>query len=185
MSDSGVGGTVVWARRVDEEQSGREWRRFGLWYALPAGVIALVALLFGGFGALLGVLILLGGIGGMIAFWIWLTQRNRRTNPDIRLIDQRLVHGSGSVHLSDIEAWSSRYASGGGGSISSGSPASIVFRIPVMRDGARGVRPDGGPAYEVVHFFFPGMHGHELDEAAHALQQWIPAPYVDIEGLRY
>lgn len=180
-------GVLVWQRRIDEEALEDHWRRFGLWYAAPAAVGALIAIVLGGFGEMLGVLILLGGIGAMIAGWIYLHGKSMRANPEIRVIDGQLVQANNTVTVADIEAWTTHRstASGGGGVGNNGPAAMVILRIPVIRDGVRGVRPDGGEAFELVRLPWPEMTPDELTGVRTALTPHIPAAWVTIDQINY
>lgn len=180
MSDPEAQGAVVWKRQIDEAAAGRYWRKFGLWYVGPTVVGALLALVLGGPGAMLGVLILLGGIGALIALMIWLFDKGRKANAEIRLVDGQLVDKTTAVRTSDVEAWTTHKSRVAG---SRGPTAHVFFRVPVMRDGVRGVRPDGGPAFDLVRFPWPEMTAEELVGLRLALEPHLQAPWVPLEQL--
>jgi hypothetical protein len=181
MDRAGAGGTIVWQRSFDEKALRRRWRFFTRWYVIPLVVALLVALVLGGPGAMLGVFILFGGIGALLAFALWLYDRSLREHPEIHLVDGRLVQGDTAVCLDDVEVWSTLRSLG---SSATASPiAVVIFRVPHVRDGRRGVRPDGGAAYERVRFGWTEMTSTELDEVRRALAPHVPAPWVPADEL--
>lgn len=158
------------------------WTKFGRWFAAPSVLVALLALVLGGVGAMFGVLILLGGIGALLALWIWTLNSGLRSSPEIRLVDGRLVHDTNEVPIVDIEAWTTYKSTSSGQS--HGPSAIVMFRIPVIRDGIRGVRPDGGPAFELVKFTWREMYGAELESVRDALEPLIASRWVPLEEVR-
>lgn len=183
MSEDASAGGVVWARHIDRSASTQRWRKFGLWILLPTVVGLVLALLFGGMGAFLGVLILLGGIGGLMALLLWLYNLSLRQNPEIRLVEGQLVQGRTTVTLAAVESWTTHRRTGPTGNVG-GPVAQVIFRIPVHRDGVRGVRLDGGPAFDTVHFGWGEMPEDELAGVRRALEPHIAAPWVAMERLR-
>ena len=177
----------VWERQIDEEAASRRWSQLLRWYVAPSVAIGVLALVLGGPWELLGVFILLGSVGALLALGIWIYDKGRRANTTIDLIDGKFVLGRIEVTVADIEAWttheSNRIGSMDNGVSSGGPAAQAIFRVRVMRDGARGVRPDGGPAFDLVRFPWPEMTTNELDGVRQALTTHIRAPWVELEGL--
>ncbi|MEE9414441.1 MAG: hypothetical protein V3V01_04085 [Acidimicrobiales bacterium] len=183
MSDELAAGLLVWSRQIDESAIQPRWAKFGKWFAAPAAAGALLALLLDGFGAMLGVLILLGGIGVLLALGIWSLNKNLRSNPKIQLVDGVLVQQKTSVKVADIEAWTTHKSTGSASVTSSVNKGMVIFRIPVIRDGVRGARPDGGPAFELVNFSCPEMGETELAGLRDALNPHIAAQWVPFESI--
>lgn len=177
----------VWQRQIDEGAASRRWSLLVRWFVVPSAAIGLLALILGGPWALLGVLILLGSVGGLLALWIWVYDKGLRANTTIDLIDGKLVLGRIEATVADIEAWSTHKSNSVGSvnnGVSTGGPsAQAIFRVPVMRDGVRGLRPDGGPAYDLVRFPWPEMTADELAGVRQALASHITAPWVELDAL--
>ena len=61
--------------------------------------------------------------------------------------------GRRTVAVEQIEAWTThrrtKPARSAGGLI---PVAQVIFRVPLIPEGPRGTRPDGGPAYDTVRF---------------------------------
>lgn len=181
---------VLWQRSIDPDAQSRRWRKLALYYGLPVGVALLAGLLLGGVGALLGLLIFLGLFGLMLAAWILLLGHNERVNPEILLEDGSLSVGRRRVRVDEVEAWTTAMTKA---STSVGAPnqvsqsftlAKVFLRVPVVRDGARATRPDGGPAFDVVEFVWPSLSREELDTIRVALEPHVPGPYVTLEEIR-
>ncbi len=177
----------VWERQIDEGAASRRWSQLLRLYVMPSLAIGVLALVLGGPWELLGVVILLGSIGLLLALWIWIYDKGLRANTTIDLIDGKLVLGRYEASIADIEAWTTHKSNSVGSmtnGVSTGGPsAQVIFRIPVMRDGVRGVRPDGGLAYELVRFPWPEMSSDELAGVRQALTPHVRAPWVELDGL--
>ncbi len=177
----------VWQRQFDEGAASHRWSRFVRWFVAPSAAIGLLALILGGPWALLGVLILLGSVGALLALWIWIYDKGLRANRTIDLIDGKLVLGRIEAPIAAIEAWTTHKSTSVGtvtnGVASGGPSAQVIFRVPVMRDGVRGLRPDGGPAFELVRFPWPEMTSDELAGIRQALAPHISAPWVELDAL--
>jgi len=85
------------------EKQRRSMKLFWLFYGLPAGLIILVEGLIEGLGGAAGLLILLGVLGAMIFFTIWLMNRTRRTNTTIRRQGGELVWAQRRVPIDQVE----------------------------------------------------------------------------------
>ena len=183
-------GHVVWRRPFDPEARGRRRRKLLLGYGLPFVLALAVGYAVGGTGALLGLAILLGLFGLLLVAWVELISHNERMNPEIRIDGDSLVVGRKRVRIADAEAWTTVMRKQ---TTSVGAPnttshrctlARLRFRIPVVRDGERVTRPDGGPAFEVVGFAWPAMGADQLDGIRAALEPHLSAPYVPADRIR-
>ena len=181
---------VVWRRSFDEHARGRRRRKLLLWYGLPGAVVLAVGFALGGTGPFLGLLILLGLFGLLLFAWMELLSHNERMNPEVRIEGDTLVVGRRRVNIDHAEAWSTAMATQ---TTSVGAPshstsrfqlAKVLIRVPVMRDGVRATRPDGGQAFDVVGFAWPAMNADELEELRVALAPHLDAPWVPLEKLR-
>lgn len=185
MSNDQAQGVVVWTRDFDRTASRRRWKNFGVWFLAPLLIALVLALALGGAGAFLGVLILVGGIGALIALLLWLYDKALMQNPEIRLVDGQLRMGRRAVAVEQIESWTTHRRTKPARSAGGVSPvAQAIFRVPVMREGTRGTRPDGGPAFDTVHFGWGEMSAEELDGVRKALDAHVAAPWVPLERLR-
>lgn len=150
---------------------------------MPLAAGLALALVLGGVGAFLGVLILCGGIGALVGVLLFFYDWNLRQNAEIRLAGGQLVLGRNAVSVAEIEAWTShRRTTSAGGDYT--PVAQVIFRVAVYADGVRGVRPDGGPAFETVHFGWGAMPPEELEDVRRALEPVIAASWVPLEQLR-
>lgn len=186
---------VIWSREIDHDAIAQRWRKFGLYFVLPSVIALLVALVAGGVGAFLGVLILLGLFGLLLFTLVFFKNFNARANATIELAGDDLVMGRRRVDLSRVEAWSTA-ASGEDWGIRDqalfGNPMSgnaitarVSFRLAVYDDaGQRAVRPGGGPAYEVVSLAWAMMPPDHLDRLRVALEPYVDAPLVPADELR-
>ena len=156
--------------------------KLGKWYGIPMAIALLIALVAGGFGAFLGVLILLGGIGLLLVVGVIGYNKQKASNPEIRLVDGKLVMGKVEVTIADIERWTTHKVRRT--SDVPGPDAVAVFRVPIFRDGERGVRPDGGPAFETITFGWQEMTPAEIDGVRDALVPHVSALWVPIDRLR-
>jgi hypothetical protein len=181
---------ILWRRTIDVDAQRRRWRKLALFYGLPSGIALLAGAAIGGMGAFLGLLILLGLFGLLLAAWIVLIGHNLRANPEIVLDDGFLRAGRRQVRVDEVEAWTTAMIKA---STSVGAPnqvshsfslAKVLFRIPVHRNGRRARRPDGGPAFDVLGFVWPSMTAEELETIRIALEPHVPGPYVPLEALR-
>lgn len=187
---SGDAGVAVWHRTIDREAQGRRWRKLGLLYALPAAIALLAGLLLGGMGPFFGLLILLGLFGLLLAAWIVLIGHNEGMNAEIVLEDGALVLGRRRVRVDEVEGWTTVMTKA---STSVGAPnqvsqsyslAKVLFRVPVVRNGQRATRPDGGPAFDLVEFAWPSMSVEELERIRVALEPHLPGIYRPLEEIR-
>lgn len=184
MSEQTSEGEIVWARQFDDAASKRRWKAFRRWALLPLAVVLVVAFMLGGVGAFLGVSILAGGLVGMVAVLFWLIDVNLKQNPEIRLVDGRLVQGRRAVTVADIERWTTRRSTSVRRNLDSSPETQVIFRVPVFHDGVRGERADGGPAFETSSFAWGQMSTEELDGVRDALEPHIDAPWVPPGDLR-
>lgn len=94
---------TIWERPVDLDQQRKYLQRFWLFYGVPAGLIILVGGLIEGLGGAAGLLMLLGTLGGMIFFTIWLMNRTKRTNTVISRKGDELCWASRRVRIGQID----------------------------------------------------------------------------------
>ena len=94
---------IIWERPVDLDKQRRNLRLFWLLYGVPAGLIILVGGLIEGLGGAAGLLILLGTLGAMIFFTIWLMNRTKRTNTVISREGDELCWANRRVRIDQIE----------------------------------------------------------------------------------
>lgn len=172
----GTGGVVIWRRLVDRAAAKRRWNKLGLYYGVPMAIALLAALVLGGFGAFLGVLILLGLFGSLLVGIVFFSNHNAAANPTIELVDGSLVLGRRRVEIAAItgwgtavtaENWDVRGAALGNPMSSSAATARVVFRTS-----------DG-----IVRFVWAGMPPEHLEQVRAALQPYIRAPLMPVEQL--
>lgn len=188
MSGTDERGIVVWQRDIDHEAGARRWRRFLLWYVAPVVVIMIIVAVAVGIGEALGVLILAGLFGLMLAGWIFFVTLNDRSGAEIRLVDGELVFGNKRVPVAEVECWSTRRSSMVSVHTAMGRKGNFeavaMFRFPMMDGGRRGVRMDGGEAYSAKTFGWATMGQDEIEGVRAALTPHIPAPWVTPEELQ-
>ncbi|MDJ0976778.1 MAG: hypothetical protein QNJ98_20145 [Planctomycetota bacterium] len=184
MNEATANGDAIWTRTFDEERNRGRWKRFLKLYVLPMAIVLGVGAALGGLGAFLGLLILLGIFGGMLALWIWMHGFLLRQNPIIRLVDGQLVWGQKSVPVDAIEAWTTyRDPYIPRTQFAGKLVAQVIFRVAVYNDGERATRADGEPASDNVVFGWAEMPPEELAEVRAALEPHIDAPWITRDEL--
>lgn len=180
-------GTVIWTRPIDHEAIARNKQRFLRWYVLPSIALALLALVLGGPGQMLGVLILLGLFGLLLFVGVWAVGVTKRQNPEIRLDGQTLVLGNKRIDLTDLESWTVFQSTGFNAvsdSPSGGLSSVVLFRFPDYHEGERGVRMDGGAAFRTESIGWANMPESDLMGVRESIAPHMPAPYVEHERFR-
>lgn len=195
MSDSSTSpGTVIWTREVDHDALADRWRKLGKYYGLPCLAALVIALVAGGFGAFLGVLIVLGTFSLLVVGWVFFKNVGARQNATISLVDDHIVMGNRRVDRSRIESWATRYSEvdlGVREMAVSGNPMAgdaitgrLVFRLAMYDEsGDRGVRADGGPAFETEVFAWAEMSAESLERMAASIAPHIDAPRVEVDDI--
>jgi predicted lipid-binding transport protein (Tim44 family) len=165
---------TIWERRVERDKHRRNLRLFWMLYGIPAGIIIVVGGLIEGLGGAAGLLILLGVIGSMIFFAIWLTGRNERTNPTITRDGDHLCWASRRVPISQVASFTTfqREASMTMVGIT-GSHTNAAADIGT----ARFELTDGN----TVDFAFPHLDDHQLEELRAALDAVLPGKWRPLE----
>lgn len=180
-----MGTCVIWTRTIDRTA---HRRRYG-WLALLVGAPSLLAMaclgVVQGPMEALGLCILTGGFGGMVAVGIAMANLTESMNPTLSLTDDgQLVLGQGSgarqVKLEDVVAWSTGMVDESTSvyvpnrSFSSRvdlRSARLVFRVRT-EDGVETVRTGWGE--------MPQSH---LDEVRASVAPHLEAPWVPLEQL--
>jgi hypothetical protein len=100
---------VIWRREIDHDKLARRNQRFLRWYAIPLAVVLVVVAIAVDPWSALGILILFGGVGGLAYLWLWLTNRNERSNPVLWTEDGRLhISTTTSVVIADVDRYALR-----------------------------------------------------------------------------
>ncbi len=180
---------LIWSRQINDEALARRWRALGLFYAAPTAIVLVIALALGGVGAFLGVAILFGVFGALLVALVFFKNLNARSNRTIELRNGRLSLGARHVELARLESWTASTDAETWGVTDAaifGNPmagnaitARVLFRLAVVdAAGQRSVRPDGGPAFEIVQFAWAEMPPDELHALTATLAQHLRAPFV-------
>ncbi len=189
------GGRVIWTREVDHDAIAKRRQNLGRYFGAPSAIALVAALIFGGFGAFLGVLILVGMFGLLVGGLVFFKNFNARMNHTIELVGDELVMGQRRVDLTRVEAWSttaseedwgvSNMALGGNPMAGNAITAQVSFRLAVFDDaGQRAAGPGGAPAYDVVTLAWPEMPPDHLQRLQATLEPHIDAPLVGSGELR-
>ena len=146
-------------------------RRFTRWYAIPVAVLVVAVAAWSGIGPAAGVLILFGGIGLLLFAWVWLTGRNRRTNPEVTFDGQVLAWARQRVPVDQI-SWFTTLQTTSTISIDATTHGTAHFGV------ARFHLADG----QTVEFTWTDLPDEELDTLRQALDAVIPADWRPAEG---
>jgi len=194
VDGAGSAGQVIWQREIEHDRIAGRWRKFLLFYGAPSAAMLVIGLFVGGVGPFLGLAILLGLFGLMLGALVFFKNLGTKQNATIALDDQDLVFGRRRIDLRRVESWTTRTddADWGVGSMTvfgdatagNGITAQVVFRLAVVNEhGHRGVRSDGGAAFELVRLAWAEMPGDHLERLQHAIAPYIDAPYVSPDRL--
>ena len=181
-----MGTRVIWTRTIDRTA---HRRRYG-WLALLGGAPSLLAMaclgVVQGPMEALGLCILTGGFGAMVAVGIAAANLSESMNPTLSLTDDgQLVLGQGSgarrVKLGDVVAWSTGLVeetafvyvpnSRGSSDRTDVRTARLVFRV----------RTEDGE--DTVRTGWPEMPQSHLDEVRASVAPHLEAPWVPLEEL--
>ncbi|MEM9465003.1 MAG: hypothetical protein AAGA90_06505 [Actinomycetota bacterium] len=185
---------VIWTREIDESENTERWRKLGLYYGVPVAIALVLGLVFGGVGAFLGILILAGAFGLLVVGLVFFKNVGAKQNATIVKIGDALVLGQNRVDLTRVEAWATRaseedwgvrdQAIYGNAMAGDAITARVTFRLAQLdANGERGVRHDGGPAFETVMWQWAMMPPDHLDRMRDTIAPHIPAPLVDPANL--
>jgi hypothetical protein len=172
----GTGGVVIWRRAVDRAAATQRWNKLARYYGVPMAVALVVALVLGGFGAFLGVLILLGLFGSLLVGMVFLTNHNAAANATIELVDGYLMLGRRRVEIAAVTSWAMT-VSGENWDVRGAALGNPMSGSPAM---ARVLFRAGD---DVVAFAWAGMPPEHLQQVRAALQPYIAAPLVSAEQL--
>lgn len=162
---------VIWTRTIDAEASARAWQRFGLFGCIPAALALVIALIFGGIAAFLGVLILGAFVLALVAGWIFFKQLGNRMNPTVSLDGTDLVWARRRVPTGDVVLWSTfksevqvqlrehRHTSR--------SMGAMRFRL---RDGSE------------PEFLWPSLPEEDLEGLKAAVTPHVAAPWIPVDS---
>lgn len=197
MAQAGTpaGGQVIWSRTVEHDKIADRWRKLGLFFGLPSAIALLAALIFGGFGAFLGVLILVALSGFLVGGMVFFQNLSAKMGQTIELVDGHLVFGKRKVELARLEAWTtvelkktigvSQQAIWGNPMAGNAITAKALFRLADLdENGERGTNMMGGPGFEVIEFAWAEMGPEQLHELRKALEPHLFAPWVEPGTLR-
>lgn len=185
---------VIWTREIDESENTERWRKLGLYYGIPVAIALVLGLVFGGVGAFLGILILAGAFGLLVGGIVFFKNMSAKQNATIVKIGDELVLGAQRVDLTRVEAWSTQastedwgvrdQAMFGNAMAGDAITARVIFRLAMYADdGERGVRADGGPAFETVAWLWAMMPEDHLDRLRDTIAPYVPAPLVQPDEL--
>lgn len=170
-------GTVVWHRRIDLDAQRQSMQRFWKFYALPAGVIIVMAGLIGGVGAAAGLLILLGLFGLLLFVWVWLRGRNERTNPMVTRDGNDLCWAKRRVPIDQVTRFSTFTSTATMNVAQTTTPGGVNATATLGK--VRFVLVDGAD----VDFVFAELEPEQLDELRAALEGVLPGRWRPIEQL--
>ncbi len=158
---------IIWERTVDRDAQRRSVRLFWLFYGVPTSVVICIGGLVSGPGAAAGLLILLGSLGAMIFFAIWLTNRTKRTNTVIGRHGDELVWATRRVRMDQIERFNVVMKQASMSMVGiTGSHTDAVANLGV----AEFFLADGSS----VEFVFGHLSHRELDQLRAALEAALP-----------
>lgn len=194
VDGAGRAGRVIWRREVEDDRIAGRWSKFLRFYVAPTAVVLLIGLIVGGAGTLFGMAILFGLFGLMLGALVWFKNLGAKQNETIVLDGDDLVFGRRRLDLRRVESWTTRADDvdwGVGSQLLFGNAmagnsitAQVVFRLAVVDEhGRRGVRADGGAAFELVRLAWAEMPGDHLERLRHTIAPHIRAPYVTAEQL--
>ena len=170
-------GSIVWQRRYDEAAHHRRMRQFWRFFAVPATLLTVVTAVLSDAGAAGGLLIVLGLIGGLMFFWIWLIGRNERTNPTVSLEAGELCWAKRRVPIDDVARFST-YTTSAAMALAGSSTTGVRTRASL--GAARFLLVDGSD----VEFVWPALDEDQLDELRAALEEVLPGRWRPLERLR-
>ncbi|MFK8022471.1 MAG: hypothetical protein AB8G26_00800 [Ilumatobacter sp.] len=195
LGGTGTSGQAIWQREIESDRIANRWRKFLLFFVAPTAAVLVIGLLVGGVGAFLGLGILLGLFGLLLWGLVFFKNLGAKQNATIERHGNELVCGRRRIDLTRVESWTTQTADvdwGVSSQILFGNPmagnaitARLVFRLAELDEhGHRGVRPDGGAAYELVGLAWAEMPADHLDRLRQAIAPHIGAPHVTAEQLR-
>ncbi len=170
--------TVVWRRSIDATKHRLRWKRFALWYCAPVFVVLAAMAIFMGPWEALGLFILLGGFGALVAGWIFFKGLGQRMNPEIRFDGEALLWGKRRVPLSDVQRYSTFMSSVEGAPAFVGGDSAAQIRHSVEIGVVRFALPE----HKEVEFKWPELPEAELDTLRAALDSLLPGRWRQVKG---
>ena len=178
---------VIWTRQDKSEVHRKRWMLFGLIYGVPCSIALVSMALCAGLGEALGLGILLGGFGSMLAAWIALANLQQRQNGQLVLhANGELQWGKKRFDLKTVEAWTTRMdefravtATPNHSESFGQASAEVVLRYPQPDWSEAGPQPE---RFRMI--FWLGMTAAELEGVRACLAPHIAAPWVAPEKWR-
>ncbi|MGD9935603.1 MAG: hypothetical protein AB7T37_18045 [Dehalococcoidia bacterium] len=177
MAGAPTAATVIWRRSYDSSVHNRRWKRFGLWYCAPVFLVLAAMAIFMGPWEALGLFILVGGFGILVAGWIFFKNLGQRMNPEIRFDGEAVLWARLRVPLADVQRYSTFMSS------VDGPPAFVGDSAVQVRNSVDiGVVRFGLPDHKEVEFKWPELPEDELDGLRAALDPLLPGRWRQVEG---
>lgn len=172
-------GRIIWTRVIDWEAQRARRQKFLRFYVGPSVAALVVALLVGGFWAMLGVLIFLGLVGLLLGAWVEMTNFNLRSNRELRVEGRELVLGKRRIELDRVRCFTTHMRTAStmvGGSYDASSEVGVaVFFLP---DGQTDL---SGKEIDLV---WPKLEESELEPIREALEAELPGKGLTLEAFR-
>lgn len=180
---AGDDGEVLWTRDIDWDAQRERRIKLAKFYGGPFGLALVLALVLGGFGAFLGVLIAGGLFGLLIVGWVEAKNHNLRSNRELRVTDGTIVAGGHTIPIADVERFTtymtsieSTTATYVGPMSSAVSAGAAEFELTPVPGGSRRPKPP--------RILWLQMPDEDLASVKEALETVLPDRWQELEMFR-